>query len=172
MVKLFPMVAILYGSSTGQTEEIADALQKVIPDSQVFNICDFDFETLAQVDYLILGTSTWGAGELQSDWVDRIDELAAEDLSQKTVAFFGLGDQKSFAETFLGGLAILHKKIAPLAQKVIGRFSDPEMVFEHCEAFVNGAFVGLAIDEDNQSSKSDKRIKRWSDQLKEEMKAL
>ena len=35
---------------------------------------------------LILGTSTWGAGEMQDDWYDGIKTLKGADLSGKTVA--------------------------------------------------------------------------------------
>lgn len=159
------MIAILYGSTTGKTEEIADELQKHLPDSRVFDISDFPLEELGFYDVLVLGTSTWGTGDLQDSWADHLEELAACDLTDKTLAFFGLGDQKSFTETFVGGLAKLYDRLAPLAKKVIGNFRDKDFSFEDCLAYREGAFVGLVIDDDNQASKTDERINRWVSQL-------
>lgn len=163
------MIAILYGSSTGRTEEVADELQKLLPGSKVFDVCDFPMDETPQYELLILGTSTWGIGEVQESWKLMGDELAAADLGGTALAFFGLGDQKSFPESFLGGLAKLHDRLAPLGQRTLGRFTDPGFTFESCEAFRNGVFVGLALDEDNQSSKTEDRIKRWTAQLLSEL---
>jgi flavodoxin I len=42
--------------------------------------------------------------------------------------------------------------------------------YEHSDskAIKNGKFVGLAIDEDNQSELTDERIKKWVAQIKPE----
>ena len=36
---------------------------------EAINVSDFSAEVVAENDNLILGSSTWGAGELQDDWV-------------------------------------------------------------------------------------------------------
>lgn len=58
----------------------------------VINVTDLNASVLADNENFILGTSTWGAGEMQDDWYDGIKTLKGADLSGKTVALFGCGD--------------------------------------------------------------------------------
>lgn len=90
---------VVYGSSTGICEDIAATIaNKLGVDSM--NASDFNEDTIANFDNLILGTSTWGAGELQDDWYDAVNVLKSADLSGKTVALFGCGDSESYSDTF------------------------------------------------------------------------
>jgi hypothetical protein len=65
-------IGIFYGSTSGVTEEIAEKIRDEIGE----DLCDLysmeddydDVDDLLQYDYLILGCSTWGAGEVQNDW--------------------------------------------------------------------------------------------------------
>ena len=43
--------------------------------------------------------------------------------------------------------------------------------FDESASVVDGKFVGLAIDEDNESDKTEERINAWVEQLKGEMGA-
>lgn len=65
---------VVYGSTTGTCEEIANKIGSKLG-AEVINVADFTTDTVAENDNLILGTSTWGAGELQDDWYDGIDVL-------------------------------------------------------------------------------------------------
>ena len=49
---------------------------------------------------LILGSSTWGCGDLQDDWYDGVEILKKADLTGKKVALFACGDGESYGDTF------------------------------------------------------------------------
>ena len=76
---------VVYGSSTGTCESIANTIAEKLG-VEAINVSDFSAEVVAENDNLILGSSTWGAGELQDDWYDGINVLKNADLSGKTVA--------------------------------------------------------------------------------------
>ena len=79
---------VVYGSSTGTCESIANTIADKLG-TEAINVADMTADTIADNDVLLLGTSTWGAGELQDDWYDGIDVLKEADLEGKTVAIFG-----------------------------------------------------------------------------------
>ena len=65
---------VVYGSSTGTCEAIANTIAEKLG-VEAINVSDFNADVVAENDNLILGTSTWGAGELQDDWYDGINVL-------------------------------------------------------------------------------------------------
>ena len=58
---------IIYGSSTGTCEDLAGRIGAKLGVDNVINVTDLDDSVIANNDNLILGTSTWGAGEVQDD---------------------------------------------------------------------------------------------------------
>lgn len=53
---------------------------------------------------------------------------------------------------------------------IVGSWPTEGYSFEQSTAVdEDGHFVGLAIDEDRQPEKTDERIKKWCNQLREEM---
>jgi len=93
-------IGIFYGSTTGVCEDVANKIAEQLGDADVYNIAGNE-DKLGDYDVLILGTSTWGFGELQADWIDSVDALGSLDLNGKKVAYFGTGDQSSFGDTFV-----------------------------------------------------------------------
>jgi flavodoxin I len=90
-------INVIFGSTTGNTENAANMIAVELGGKAV-NITDAvkkDFDA----DILILGSSTWGMGELQDDWIAGIDILSDVDLEGKVVALFGEGDQTGFCDT-------------------------------------------------------------------------
>lgn len=65
-------------------------------------------------------------------------------------------------------MGMLEEKIAALGGKTVGYWSSDDYDYESSKAERNGKFVGLALDEDNQSELTDSRIKQWVEQLKTE----
>ena len=63
---------VVYGSSTGTCESIANTIAEKLG-VEAINVSDFNADVVAENDNLILGSSTWGAGELQDDWYDGIN---------------------------------------------------------------------------------------------------
>lgn len=158
---------VVYGSSTGTCEEIANTIGEKLG-VDVINVADLTADVIAANDNLLLGTSTWGAGELQDDWYDGISVLKGADLSGKTVALFGCGDAESYPDTFCGAMAEIYNAVSGQV-KVIGGVSTDGYTFDDSDAVVNGQFVGLALDNVNEEEKTDSRIDAWIDSIKTEL---
>jgi flavodoxin I len=164
-------IGLFYGTQTGNTQTAAEFIQKEFGGDSVVEVYDIsgaDANDLQQYEYLIIGCPTWNIGDLQADWERVYDELDTIDFNGKKVAYFGAGDQIGYADNFQDAMGILEEKISSLGGKTVGYW--PTDGYEHSEskAVKNGKFVGLAIDEDNQSDLTDTRIKTWVAQLKQE----
>ena len=125
-----------------------------------------DDSVIAVNDNLILGTSTWGAGEVQDDWYDGIKVIKNADLSGKTVALFGCGDSESYPDTFVGGMAEIYNAVKKAGANVIGAVATDGYTFDESESVVDDKFVGLALDEVNEDGKTDERIDAWVAEIK------
>ncbi len=163
-------IGLFYGTQTGKTESVAEIIRDEFGGDVVtlHDISQAETDDFAEYEYLILGCPTWNIGELQSDWEGFFTELDEIDFNGKTVAYFGTGDQMGYADNFQDAIGILEEKIAQLGGKTVGYWSTDGYDFNESKALRNGKFVGLAIDEDNQSDLTDDRIKAWVTQLKAE----
>lgn len=154
---------VVFGSSTGTCEAIAEKIGAKIG-AEVVNVQDLTDEVLS-ADNILLGTSTWGAGELQDDWYDGIGVIKGADLSGKTVAIFGCGDSASYGDTFCGAMKELYDAAKEAGANVVGEVSTDGYTFDDSDAVVDGKFVGLALDDINEDDKTDGRIDAWIAQL-------
>lgn len=157
---------IIYGSSTGTCEDLAARIGSKLGVDNVINVTDLDDSVIANNDNLILGTSTWGAGEVQDDWYDGLKVIKNADLSGKTVALFGCGDSESYPDTFVGGMLEIYNAVKQAGANVIGAVATDGYTFDDSESVVDGKFVGLALDEVNEDSKTDERIDNWVAEIK------
>ena len=96
-------------------------------------------ETLNDFDFLIMGIPTWDFGGIQEDWEDFEEVLLAADLTHKTVALYGLGDQFGYGDYFVDAMGWLYKHIVGIGGRVIGSWSTEGYEFEE----------SLAANEDN-----------------------
>lgn len=151
---------VIYGSSTGTCEAIAEKIAQKLG-CEAINVQDLTAETIDNHQNLILGTSTWGAGELQDDWYDGLRLLQAANLSDKIIALFGCGDCESYGDTFVGGIGELYNGIKESGARFVGAVSTDGYHFDDSEAVVDGKFVGLALDDINEDDKTDARINAW-----------
>ncbi|ERK38960.1 flavodoxin [Segatella baroniae F0067] len=158
---------IIYGSSTGTCEELASRIagKLGVDSSDVLEAASISSEQLDGYQNLILGTSTWGAGELQDDWYDGVAVIKKSNLSGKTVAIFGCGDSEGYSDTFCGGMAELYNAAKEAGANVIGSVSTDGYTYDDSEAVVDGKFVGLALDEVNEDNKTDERIDAWVSEI-------
>ena len=111
---------VVYGSVTGLTEEIAFTLSKEIEnkyDTTVFAAMDVGPQDLQEADIILLGSSTWGVGDLQIDMVPFNDSLQGMDLKSKRAAVFGLGD--SAYKKFCSAVITLEKSLKSAGAQLI-----------------------------------------------------
>lgn len=156
---------VIYGTSTGTCESIAESIASKLG-TEAINVTDMTEDTINNNVNLILGTSTWGAGELQDDWYDGIKVLKAADLSNKTVAIFGCGDSESYPDTFCGGMKELYDVSIAANANVLKGVSIDGYNFDDSEAVIEGNFVGLALDDVNEDDKTEERIDNWLETIK------
>ncbi|MDR1614791.1 MAG: flavodoxin [Campylobacteraceae bacterium] len=159
-------IAIVYGSSGGNTESVAKLIQKKLgKEVDLIDIGKADAGKINGYDKLILGTSTWYEGELQDDW-DSFNKDALE-LKGKTVAFFGLGDQEGYGGEFCNGVGTLYQLSLKKGANIVGDKNSTEgYSFEESTAVIDGKFVGLIVDEDNQSDLTESRVEKWVESIK------
>ncbi len=162
--------AIFYASSTGNTEIIAKQIAKTLGINNIYDISNINIEKINDYDKLSFGASTWGDGDLQDDWDDAWNEFCKLDFSGKTVALFGLGDQESYSDNYVDAMGTIYEQVAQNGAKVVGFTSSDGYEHEESKAQqANGDFVGLALDEDNQSDLTHDRIALWCNQIKDEL---
>lgn len=159
---------VIYGSSTGTCESIAKKIAQKLG-CEILNVQDLSIEVIAVNQNLILGTSTWGAGELQDDWYDGIKTLKAANLQGKTIALFGCGDCSSYSDTFVGGMGELYNAIKDSGAQFIGSVETNGYTYDESEAVVDGMFIGLPLDEVNEDDKTEARIDAWIEQISSEL---
>ena len=152
---------IIYGTSTGVCEDLANRIGTKLGVDNIINVTNLDDNVIADNENLILGTSTWGAGEVQDDWYDGLRIIKSANLNGKTVALFGCGDSESYPDTFVGGMAEIYHAVTDAGAQVIGAVATEGYTFDDSESVVDGKFVGLALDEVNEDGKTDERIDAW-----------
>ncbi len=117
-----PKALIVYGSTTGNTEIVAEQIGGVLEsngvDVTVKNVTDASVGELGgDYDVTLLGSSTWGDDEIefQEDFEPFFEELGNADLKDKKVAVFGCGD--SSYEFFCGAVDQLDDKVDDMGAK-------------------------------------------------------
>ena len=149
----------------GNTEEAASFLAENLGlENELLNVANCDSAKLNGFDKLILGVSTWGTGDLQDDW-DAFD-FGGLKLGGKTVAIFGTGDAEGYADSFCGAMGKLYDEVVKAGANVVGAVSTDGYSFEESEAVRDGKFIGLPLDADNESDKTETRILAWIEQIK------
>lgn len=159
------MVGIIFGSSMGNTEEVANFISANLGvENEVLNVANTDAATINGFDKLILGTSTWGSGDLQDDW-DAFD-FGGLSLGGKTVALFGLGDSQSYSDEYCNAMGKLYDAVIAAGATVVGSVSTDGYTFDGSDSVRDGKFVGLALDADNEADKTEERALAWIGQIK------
>ena len=151
---------VVFGSSTGTCEAIAQKIAQKLG-CEAIDVQNLTTDIVNNNQNLILGTSTWGAGELQDDWYDGLKLLQGMDLSGKTIALFGCGDSESYGDTFVGGIGELFNALKTSGARFVGAVDVDGYTFGDSEAVVDGKFVGLPLDDVNEDDKTDTRIEAW-----------
>jgi flavodoxin I len=161
--KQMPKIGLFYASSTGNTEETAKLIKEKMStfDIDLKNISDCVDNAMKEYDLLIFGVSTWGEGDLQDDWEDYLANLNEENLLNKTVAIFGLGDQENYCDSFLDAMGTIYDKVVESGATVVGSWPTDGYDFSGSTAVRDEEFVGLGVDQDNQNELTYERVSQW-----------
>ena len=155
-------IGIFYGSSTGSTAEVAQRLASALgAEANVYDVASADAAEAASFDALLLGSSTWGLGDLQDDWEDFLPKLAEQSLAGKKVAIFGCGDADSYPDSFCEAISKIKAGLEGTGCEVIGAYEPEGYSYDATETEQDGKLIGLCIDEANQSDLTDERIEKW-----------
>ena len=141
-------VLIVYGSTTGNTENVAETIGKILTDGgHAVTVLDVAKATAAGIcngrDCVLFGCSTWGDDEieLQDDFVpffDAFDSIGAKGVK---CASFGCGDTSY--TYFCGAVDAINERLEKLGANVI--------------------VTGLKIDGDPSAAKGD--IDSWAGEV-------
>jgi len=162
-------IGLFFGSSTGNTENAAEQIQKLLQaaghEVNLLNVYSESVQSMQNYEYLVLGIPTWDIGEIQEDWKNVWDELDTLDLAGKKVAVFGQGDQRGYPATFQDCIGLLAKKARERGASLVGFMSTEGFTFDESLGLEDGKFMGLSLDDDNQRDLTEGRIAAWVPQV-------
>lgn len=165
-------VGIFFGSDTGNTRKVAKNIHKQLGDEiadKPVNIRNASVDDLLAYDVLLIGSPTYGDGELpgltsgnqNESWEEFLPKLADADFSGKTIALFGLGDQVGYGDNFVDAIGIIFDAFSDVGAEFIGFTSTDGYDYNRSKAVIDGQFMGLVLDEDNQKDLSEERLSAW-----------
>lgn len=118
-------VLIVYGSTTGNTEWVANEVKDVIKgaghDVEVLNVSKATADGLCQGrDLVIFGCSTWGQDELefQEDFIPLFESFDKIDAGGVKTAVFGCGDEDY--TYYCGAVDAIAEKLTAMGSKIVG----------------------------------------------------
>ncbi|WP_027853888.1 flavodoxin [Marinobacterium litorale] len=171
-------IGIFFGTETGTTRLIAKKLYKIlgsdIADKPV-NVNRISPADLLQYDALILGTPSYGEGDIpgkgasgcfEPNWEEFLAMMGRPDMKGKRIAMFGLGAQERYSERFASSLMALYQVFAGLGAEMIGEWSTEGYTFQYSASAIGDQFVGLVIDQRTQGMHTEERLQAWVDQIK------
>jgi flavodoxin I len=164
-------VGIFFGTDTGNTRRVAKDIAKAlaaIADKPV-NVRTASVDDMLGYDILILGTPTYGEGQLPGlstgnateSWEEFLPKLAGANFSGKKVAIYGLGNQKSYPDEFVDAMFYLYEQFKQCHATLIGAWATEGYHFKSSKAVIDGQFVGLVLDQENQKDLSADRLNSW-----------
>ncbi|CAH2603175.1 Flavodoxin [Rhodovastum atsumiense] len=157
-------VNVIFGSDGGATEAVASRIARRLQ-GRAIDIKAATPDDFENCSLLVLGSPTYGNGDLQSDWEAHLDKLTGANLVGRRVALFGTGDQVTYPDSFVDAMGILYDHVVNRGATVVGFTETKGYDYTASLAERDGRFVGLALDQDSQASRSEKRISAWIESL-------
>lgn len=168
-------IGIFFGSDTGRTRKVAKYIAKKLGDlaADPVNVNKATVEDFLAYDALIIGTPTLGEGQLpgiesgaqNESWAEFLPQLDGADMSGKVVAIYGLGDQDKYADEFCDAMSFLYDTVTTCGATVVGPWPTTGYDFKTSQSVIDGQFLGLALDNDNQATLTDERVDTWLSQI-------
>lgn len=172
---LFMKIGILYSSSTGNTEEVAEIIKNRLGNEadDPIEISELNASDINDYDMLIIGAPTWNTGADTERSGTAWDEFLYEtlpkiDLNGKPIAVFGLGDAVSYEDNFCDVIEELHDRFSEKGGKMIGYTDESDYEFEGSKSVRDGKFLGCPIDAINGQIDIEERINAWTEKICEE----
>lgn len=162
-------IGIFYGSTMGTTRGVAYEIAKAlgVATGDVHDVAKTAPSEVAPYDVLVMGSSTWGAGDMQDAWYDFLDGLQALDLHDKEIALFGLGDE-SMHDTFCNAVGDLYDRLKDTGAAFIGAYPADCYDYASTNAERDGRIIGLLLDNVNHENMTADRINGWAAEIKKE----
>ncbi|MCY1722252.1 flavodoxin [Prolixibacteraceae bacterium Z1-6] len=162
--------AIIYSFNTQKSKKVAEKVIIAFGEKEidVVNAEELSKEALERYDNFIVSAPTWFDGELPNYWDEFVPDLEEMDLSKKTFAIFGLGDQKGYPENYCDAIGLLAEILEGCGAAIVGQTSIEGYNYESSKAQRGDVFVGLALDQENQARLTNDRVAKWVQQLKKE----
>ncbi|MGZ8225159.1 MAG: flavodoxin [Methylococcaceae bacterium] len=165
-------IGIFFGTDTGNTRRVAKEISTLLGSglaAKPVNVRNAAVDDLLNYDVLILGAPTYGEGELPGlatgnateSWAEFLPKLDGYDFTGKTVAIYGLGNQKSYPDDFVSAIFYLYDSFKACGATLIGEWSTEGYNFNVSKAVVDERFVGLALDQENQKQLTTERLDAW-----------
>jgi len=115
---------VIYGSTTGNTEEVANYVVTGLKESghevTLKNVLDATPKELEDYEIIALGASTWNEGELQDDFIPFHEQMDGLALSGKKGAAFGCGE-KIYGEHYCTAVDTLENKLKELGAEIVAQ---------------------------------------------------
>jgi flavodoxin I len=162
-------ISIFYGSTSGKTKKVAENIKTNL-ESDLVEIYDVKYAKIEDVEKqenIILGTSTWGKGKLQSDFEKFLNNILKHaNLKGKKIAIFGTGDSSIYPESFADSIGIIFEALEGKGATFVGEVSTEGYHFESSLSIFEDKFIGLPIDDDSDEDQNNFRMAIWADLLK------
>ncbi|MCF8236208.1 MAG: flavodoxin [Bacteroidales bacterium] len=168
-------IGLIYWPRGGNVENVAsmiyDRFDKSFTD--MYDLHSIKVTDLVNYSCLIIGGSTvgsetWNEVRPTNKWNDFFRDLDKINLEGKKIALFGLGDQVLWPRNFVDNMIAMKEEFEGRGAVLVGSWPTDGYDFEESRSVIDGKFIGLALDEDQQHEKTQERIDKWTDQIKEE----
>jgi flavodoxin I len=162
-------IGLFYGSSTGVTKKIAEKIKENLEPGlvDIYDVKYVKIEDVEKYENIILGSSTWGKGILQSDFERFLyNVLKFANLKGKKIAIFGTGDSVAYPTSFVDAIGIIFEALEGKGITFVGEFSTKGYNFDSSLSIFGEKFVGLPLDDDSDDEQNRLRIEMWTELLK------
>ncbi|MGK7377079.1 flavodoxin domain-containing protein [Planococcus sp. 1R117A] len=145
-----PRIAIVYASVTGNTKAVAEILQEICAakelEVELWPINGFPLSKLSRYDVVLIGTYTWGNGEIPKEMRGLFGEFERFDRKDIVTAVFGTGD--SFFADFCGAVDRFRDMLyvhTDLAATLKIELAPQEKDAARCEKLIASVLTRLSV---------------------------
>ena len=168
-------IGLFYGPVGGNVEAVAKILvSKIGADNiELIPVKSVDMTKLESYDKIIFGISSLGKdaweNDVKTDWDEFLPIVEKANLSNKTIAAFGLGNAVTYPSHFVESLGHLAASLKEKGVKLVGEMPNEGFDYQETSALnENGNFYGLVLDHDNDANLSEIRVEKWIPVIKKE----